>query len=116
VAVRVFHGDDNETYRLLIEAVLAGDGVDHVGGAGDPDDIVEGVTLTRPDIVLLDQLGDARLVDRVRVAAPQARIVILSGYGLGDGNPEFAERADAYLVKELDIDGLRAAILSAAQR
>jgi DNA-binding NarL/FixJ family response regulator len=116
VAVRVFHGDDNETYRLLIQAVLDGGGVEYVGGAGDPDDVVEGVTLTRPDVVLLDQLGGADLVDRVRAAAPDTRIVILSGYGPGDGDLEFAARADAYLVKELDIDGLRAAILSAAQR
>jgi DNA-binding NarL/FixJ family response regulator len=115
MAVRVFHGDDNESYRLLIEAVLD-EGVHIVGGAGDPDEIIEGVALTRPDVVLLDQVGVAGIIDRVRAAAPGARVVILSGYSLGDGDRGFAARADAYLVKELDVDGLRAAILSAAQR
>lgn len=113
--VRVFHGDDNELYRHLIQAVLSG-GVEVVGGASEPDAVVEGVARMRPDVVLLDQLGDAGIVDRIRTVAPDASVVILSGYSEGDGDGGFADRADAYLVKEHDVEQLRAAILSAAGR
>ena len=113
--VRVFHGDDNEPYRHLISVVLDG-AVEVVGGASEPDDVVEGVARMRPDVVLLDQIGDAGIVDRIRDVSPGSCVVILSGYAPGDGDGEFAARADAYLVKEHGPDELRAAILSAAAR
>ena len=113
--VRVFHGDDNEPYRHLISTILD-EGVEVVGGAGDPDEVVEGVARMRPDVVLLDQIGDPGLVDRVRDASPDCCVVMLSGYAPGDGDGGFADRADAYLVKEHDAEQLRAAILSAAER
>ena len=113
--VRVFHGDDNEPYRHLISAVLDGE-VEVVGGASAPDEVVEGVARMRPDVVLLDQIGGAEIVDRIRTVAPDVSVVILSGYSLGDGDGGFAERADAYLVKEHGVDDLRRAILSAAGR
>ena len=113
--VRVFHGDDNESYRHLISAVLDGP-VEVVGGAGEPDDVVAGVARLRPDVVLLDQIGDAGIVDRIRDVSPGSCVVILSGFSPGDGDGAFAALADAYLVKEHDVDELRAAILSAASR
>jgi DNA-binding NarL/FixJ family response regulator len=115
VPVRVFHGDDSEPYRHLISVVLDGP-VEVVGGAGEPDEVVAGVARMRPDVVLLDQIGDAGIVDRIRDVSPGTCVVILSGYSPGDGDGGFADRADAYLVKEHDVDELRAAILSAAAR
>ena len=113
--MRVYHADDNEPYRHLIRAVLDG-GVEVVGGASEPDEVIEGIAAMLPDVVLLDQIGDAGIVDRIRLVAPDASVVVLSGYSPGDGDGGFADRADAYLVKEHDVAELRAAILSAAQR
>ena len=55
--VRVFHGDDNDAFRLLIETTLPDEGgIEVVGGAGTADEVVAGVEREQPDVVLLDQL------------------------------------------------------------
>jgi molybdopterin converting factor small subunit len=59
-----------------------------VGSAGDPEEIVEGVLREQPDVVLLDQIGGAALVDRIREAAPGVRVIVLSGHQPGDGDRE----------------------------
>ena len=116
MAVRVFHADDNAAYRELIALVLDGDGVEVVGGAADLDDAVAGVAATRPDVVLLDQLGGAEVVERLRAAAPGARVVVLSGFPRELGDLGLAAAADAYLEKSPDIDELRRAVLAIAGR
>jgi DNA-binding NarL/FixJ family response regulator len=113
VAVRVFHGDDSRAYRFLISEVLAGDGVEVVGSAGTPDAVVAGVATQQPDVVLLDQLGGGELLDRVRAVAPGVRIIVLSGFEPGSGDPEVGARADGYLVKSADLGAIRRAVLDA---
>ena len=100
--VRVFHGDDSESYRMLIQEVLASPGIDIVGGAGTPETVVEGIQETKPDVVLLDQFGGAPLVAAIREACPGAKIVVLSGYSPEDGDQDLAAAADAYVVKSGD--------------
>jgi DNA-binding NarL/FixJ family response regulator len=97
--VRVFHGDDSESYRHLIREVLTVSDIEIVGGAGTPDGVVEGVGRTKPDVVLLDQFGGAALIDAIHEACPGAKIVVLSGFSPEDGDRELAARADAYVVK-----------------
>ena len=111
MTVRVFHGDDNDAYRLLIEKTLPHEGgIEIVGGAGTADAVVDGVEREQPDVVLLDQLPGTGVIERVRTAAPAARIVILSGYEPGAGNEELEGGADAYVVKTADLAVLAAAV------
>jgi DNA-binding NarL/FixJ family response regulator len=109
--VRVFHGDDNESYRFLVRECLPDGDLAVVGDAGDPDAIVDGVQRAQPDVVLLDQLGGGELVERIRAAAPGVRVIVLSGYHPGDGDPGLAAGADGYVVKAADFDAVRTAVL-----
>jgi DNA-binding NarL/FixJ family response regulator len=113
--IRVFHGDDSDAYRRLLAAMLAGDdAIELAGAAGTPEAILEGVAALRPDVVLLDQLGDAGLVAQVRAAAPGVRVVVLSGFSAGAGDPGVAAAADAYCVKSPDVAALRETVLRVA--
>ena len=111
MTVSVFHGDDNDAYRLLIEKTLPHEGgIEVVGGAGTADEVVAGVERTQPDVVLLDQLHGSGLIARVRAAAPGVRVVILSGYAAGMGDEELERGADAYVVKTAELSVLAAAV------
>ena len=109
--VRVFHGDDNDAYRLLIEKTLPDEGgIEVVGGAATAEEVVAGVEREQPDVVLLDQLQGAQLIDRLRAAAPGVRVVILSGFAAGCGDTELERGADAYVVKTAALPVLAAAV------
>ena len=112
VAVRVFHGDDNDMYRRIVRELLpADDRIEMVGEAATAEAVVAGVADAQPDVVLLDQMGGAELIDRVRAAAPRARIIVFSGYQPDDGDRAMAARADGYVVKAADFDAVRGAVL-----
>ena len=66
--VRVFHGDDSESYRHLIREILTHRDIEIVGGSGTPEGVVEGIEQAQPDLVLLDQFGGRPLVDAIRAA------------------------------------------------
>ena len=112
--VRVFHGDDSESYRHLIREVLAVGDIEIVGGAGTPEGVVEGVEREKPDVVLLDQFGGAALIDAIRAACPAAKVVVLSGYDPEDGDAELAARADEYVIKSDALTELEGVILRQA--
>ena len=114
VPLRIFHGDDSESYRHLIREVLIGDDIEIVGGAGTPEGVVEGVAREKPDVVLLDQFGGAALVEAIRSECPGAKIVVLSGFNPEDGDTELAERADAYVVKSNALTDLEDVVRSVA--
>ena len=112
MAVRVFHGDDNDMYRQLVRELLPGDErIEMVGDAATPEDVLTGVADAQPDVVLLDQIGGVELVERIRAAAPRTRVIVYSGYQRGDGDAAMAERADDYAVKAADFDAVRVAVL-----
>jgi DNA-binding NarL/FixJ family response regulator len=113
LALKVFHGDDSDTYRFLVSELLPADDIDVVGGAGTRDELLAGVEQTQPDVVLLDQLGGADLIDEIRARVPGVRVVIMSGHHPEDGDPEYPARADGYLVKTADAEAMRAAVRGA---
>ena len=112
--VRVFHGDDSESYRHLIQEVLASPDIEIVGGSGTPDGVVECVKETKPDLILLDQFGGRPLIEAIREACPAAKIIVLSGYNPEDGDRELAELSDAYVVKSEALTELEGVVLSLA--
>ena len=80
-----------------------------VGAERDPSRVGESVADARPDVVLLDtmgQPGDGELLAAVRAAAPQARVVVYSGYVSLMGANGLADGADAYLDKADDESAL----------
>ena len=113
MAVRVYHGDDSDSYRFLIAEVLPAEDIEVVGGAGTPEEVVEEVGREQPDVVLLDQIGGAELIKQLREVAPSARVIVMSGYHPGDGDREVEKACDGYLVKTADIERMRAAVRGA---
>jgi DNA-binding NarL/FixJ family response regulator len=112
--IRVYHGDDSESYRHLIREVLVGGDIEIVGGSGTPEGVVEGVNETKPDVILLDQFGGAPLIEAIREACPGAKVVVLSGYNPEDGDRELAARADAYVIKSDALVELEGVVLQVA--
>ncbi len=109
--VRVFHGDDSDSYRHLIREVLATGEIEIVGGAGTPDEVVDGVRTEKPDVILLDQFGGAALIEAIREACPAAKVIVLSGYNPEDGDKDLAEQADEYVIKSDALTELEGVIL-----
>jgi DNA-binding NarL/FixJ family response regulator len=112
--IRLFHCDDSEAMRLLVrEQFATHERVDVVGEAPDPQGALTGTAEAQPDVVLLDLLDPEnadRLVADLRAAAPEARIVVYSGY------PPDAARlahggADAYVEKSAPFSVLERAVL-----
>ena len=110
MSIRVFHADDDPRYRFLIRETLGDEDIVIVGEASDQAELVSGVADTRPDVVLLDQMCPAGTLDALRDAAPQARVIILTGHQPEDGDPALVAAADGYVVKGADLDELRAAV------
>jgi len=86
---RVLVVDDDPDYRLLVRlALAAGSGFEVVAEAGDGPAAEAAAAETRPDLVLLDCTlpgGDAfDVLPRLRAAAPEARIVLVSGHDPAD--------------------------------
>jgi len=109
--VRVLVVDDTPALRALTRAVLDGTGFEVVGEAGDG---LAGVNLAaelQPDLVLLDLampvMDGLEALPRMRVAAPDARVVIVSGFERRAMESQVVEAgADAYLQKGLPPDAM----------
>jgi DNA-binding NarL/FixJ family response regulator len=105
--VRVFHCDDSDAYRRLLELSLGDrDGVEVVGGAGDRSAALEGIGATQPDVVLLDAIAPdfgTDLVGDILRMAPDARVVVLSGLA---GTRAEDERIAAHVTKDASFDEL----------
>jgi DNA-binding NarL/FixJ family response regulator len=112
--VRVFHGDDSESYRHLIREVLATGDIELVGGAGTPEGVLDGIAGCDPDVILLDQFGGAPLMNAIREKCPGAKVIVLSGYNPEDGDKDLAAMADAYVVKSDALTELEGVVLRLA--
>ena len=112
--VRVFHGDDSESYRHLIREILATGDIEIVGGAGTPESVLSELDGCDPDVILLDQFGGAALMNAIREKCPRAKVIVLSGYNPEDGDKDLAAMADAYVIKSDALTQLEGVVLSVA--
>jgi DNA-binding NarL/FixJ family response regulator len=118
--IRIFHCDDSASFTRLVAHWLDEHGdIEHVGAAHTGDDAIAAIGPSQPDVVLLDTMGspgDTALLRRIRIAAPQARVIVYSGYVslLEDG--ALGAEADAYVEKHDDENALVAMIRAVAGR
>ena len=118
--IRIFHCDDSAAFTRLVAHWLDEHGdIEHVGAAHTGDDAIAAIGPSQPDVVLLDTMGfpgDTGLLRRIRSAAPQARVIVYSGYVaiLDDG--ELGAETDAYLEKSDDERTLVAMIRAVAAK
>jgi DNA-binding NarL/FixJ family response regulator len=116
--IRVFHCDDSVPFtRLVRHWLLEHDGIEHVGAAHTGAEALELLPTARPDVVLLDTMGnpgDSALVAAIRDAAPGTRVIVYSGYVRLAGRELLENGADAYLAKGEDEDALVRAIRDVA--
>jgi len=111
--------DDHEVVRKGLCSLFADSAVEVCGEAASPDDAVRQARKHKPDVVLLDvRFGEAdglEAVRRIRTAAPDTRVVVLSAFD----NPTYVARAVAagahdYLLKTISRNDLIAAVAAAA--
>ena len=90
---RVLLCDDCAPVRELVRLVLEVEGIQVVGEAGDGGAAIEEAGRCQPDVVLLDlsmpTMDGLEALPEIRRVAPQARVVVLSGFD----NPLIVERA-----------------------
>jgi DNA-binding NarL/FixJ family response regulator len=112
--------DAPDMRALLREALDADPGLTVIGEAGDGADALRLAEALQPDVVLLD-IGmpgpaTADVVAGVRAAAPDAAIVVLSGYGPERLDARVAREVAAHLPKTTDLDAVRRTLRAAAGR
>ena len=106
--IRVAIVDDTEDLRFLLRTALTRGGMEVVAEAPDGRAGIDVVRDTQPDVVLLDlamPVMDGRAaLPRIRQEAPDARIVVLSGFGADLLSEELlALGADGYIEKGLSL-------------
>ena len=116
--IRIFHCDDSSAFTRLVRHWLD-DHADltHVGEAHSGEDAISAIGPARPDVVLLDTMGspgDTTLLRRIRSEAPQARVIVYSGYVSLFDDGELGSEADAYIEKGDDDHALVAMIRAVA--
>lgn len=82
--VRVLIADDEESLRLAVCDLVAGeDGMEVAGAAGSADEAIELASATKPDVALVDVRmpgGGVSVVCGVRECSPATRVLALSAY------------------------------------
>ncbi|HZB85213.1 MAG TPA: response regulator transcription factor [Gaiellaceae bacterium] len=90
---RVLLCDDCAPVRELVRLVLESEGIEVVGEVADGGAAVEEAGRCQPDVVLLDismpAMDGLEALPEIRRVAPQARVVVYSGFD----NPVIVERA-----------------------
>jgi DNA-binding NarL/FixJ family response regulator len=118
--IRVFHCDDSAAFTRLVAFWLAEHpDIEHVGEARTAEAALASLPAVRPDVILLDTLGrpgDPALLGSMRAAAPDARVIVYSGYVRLMREEALGEKADAYLAKDDDEAALVALIREVAER
>ena len=115
---RVLLCDDVAEYRLLVRLALEEDPQIHViGEAADGLEACRLVERLVPDVVLLDlampELDGLECIPRMRAAAPDACIIVLSGFQAERmAGPVMATGADGYLEKGVTLSVVRERILA----
>lgn len=116
--IRIFHCDDSSAFTRLVRHWLDDHtDIEHVGEANSGEDAVSAIGRAQPDVVLLDTMGspgDTTLLRRIRSEAPQARVIVYSGYVPLLEEGELGVEADAYIEKGDDEAALVAMIRAVA--
>ena len=104
--------DDAPDMRALLRDALDGDpGLCVVGEAADGVAALALAASLQPDVVLLDigmpGPGAGAVVARLREAAAEAAIVVLSGFGVERLDPAAVEEITAHLPKTVDLAVVR---------
>jgi DNA-binding NarL/FixJ family response regulator len=110
--------DDAADMRALLRDALDGDpGLRVVGEAADGDDALRLAESLQPDVVLLDigmpGPGADAVVAGLREAAPEAAIVVLSGFGPERLDASAAGEIAAHLPKTADLAVVRRTLRAA---
>jgi NarL family two-component system response regulator LiaR len=112
--IRVFHCDDSLAYRRLVRAMLSSDqGIEIVGEAPSHAEALGGISATQPDVILLDMVvgpQDPGFPEALAAAAPQARLLILSGHPPERADPGLRAMALRHVRKTTAFDELARAI------
>jgi DNA-binding NarL/FixJ family response regulator len=112
---RVLLCDDSRSLATLVDHWLEEHAdLEFVGAIQHREDCLDAIRSTRPDVVLLDTMGDpgdSSTLEVIRAASPQTRVVVYSGYVALLGE-DALPRADAFLDKGADHEELVAAIRS----
>jgi DNA-binding NarL/FixJ family response regulator len=120
MGIRVFHCDDSEAFTRLVAFWLAEHAdIDHVGEAHAAESALLALPAARPDVILLDTMGrpgDDTLLNAIRAVAPQAAVVVYSGYVRLMQEGALGHEADAYLEKGDSDTELVATIRAVAKR
>ena len=108
---RIFLCEDDDAFRLLTRLRLEEAGHEIVGEAASSEPCLDGVVETAADVALIDGFLDDDGWARLRAAAPDTKLVILSGVP-EDLLAEEARRlgADAHLFKGADVEELVALV------
>lgn len=111
--------DDNEAIRQLLSTVVDNDpGLQVVGEAADGNEAVVEAIALQPDVILLDlampKCSGFEALPELRRVAPDARIVVLSGFTSANvAEDVLALGAARYIEKGADPDAIVAAIAHA---
>ena len=112
--IRIFHCDDSTAFTRLVRHWLADhEELEHVGAAHAGDEALRELAAARPDVVLLDTMGspgDTSLLASIRAIAPEARVIVYSGYLSILTPAQLGGQADGYLRKGDDDKALVAEI------
>ena len=103
MSIRVFHCDDSEAFTRLVAFWLSDYAdIEHAGQAHTAQGALDALKEAEADVVLLDTLGkpgDNTLLNEIRAVAPQAKVIVYSGYVRLMQAGELGNAADAYLHK-----------------
>ena len=113
---RVLLCDDCAPVRELVRLVLESEGIEVVGEVADGGAAVEEAGRCQPDVILLDismpAMDGLEALPEIRRVAPQARVVVYSGFD----NPVIVERAlELGAVRYVDKGGRPEEIVAAVE-
>jgi two-component system, NarL family, response regulator len=108
---RVLLVDDHAIVREGLAAVLAADGIDVVGQAGDGDTALDLLEQLQPDVCMVDMrmspMDGCELTREIRQRCPSCKVVVLTTYDTDEEVYRALEAgAASYLLKDVDASSL----------
>lgn len=87
--MRVFIVDDNDVVRRLLSGIVRQDEtLQFVGEATSGESALDAIRVKSPDVICLDMMmpgiNGLDVLERLREVAPQARVVMITGYPTAD--------------------------------